>query len=1137
MQRLQPQVKHSEPAADGGPTIRLKLLGTPSLAGPGQPAPLLLTGNDAALLAILATGGPQPRSVLAGLLWPEKDAATAATNLRQRIYRFKRMAGGPLVVGEGAVKLAAGVEHDLLDALRLSASQPHWGAERLLGAHEFADNEALAAWLFAQRESRTQLRVRQLSDAAAAQADQGDLEKALPLAQLLVSESPLSEPAHRLLIRLLHRRGDAAGAQAAYEHCVATLAQQLGIKPSADTRALLSQLQAETPRHLARAQAIPLSLLRPPKLVARDEHWQQISQAVANRQGLLIEGEAGMGKSRLLGDYVRSSAGWLLVAASPGDLAMPYALLARLLSLCSASWLQPSQAWVCQELARLAPEAGVPSRENFAALRLQQAVNAALLHWQSLGLVGVALDDLHYADPSSLELLLPLISGTGAAGLPWLLATRPPTVTTATAAIHTELEGLARLSVTALSMPDIQELLSSLDLASLRAELWAPVLLQRTGGNPLYLLQTLTAAFESQALHDDPLRAVLPASSSLRALLVGRLEKLSPAARAIARVASVAGPDFDLQLTCQLLQTTPAALADPWLELQSAHVMHDNRFAHDLIRDASAQITPTAVRQMMHAQVAAALALRQAPAARVAEHWEAAQRWLEAAQAYEQAAAQAHEHSAVADELSKLQAATRCHLLSEAPQAQQAAFVTEHRSLELRVAQTQLGADTQQSCEDLLSRAQNDEQRVMALVLLAHYWCERFEPERGLACGQSAMTLAQALGCTRWSLLAAQRVSGALGRLGRYDEAVECLRPRSQDLAALSLDERLNWRTDFGLALDYADQRQEALLVFEAVTDEGKRHGRWAVAAAALSLAGNALTYLGRSAQGQQAMEEAMVLHRRAGVQDQGLLIDEANYVGCLRDRGCFAAYLQRAERLPQALRDAGSDFWAANAEHDLATAYAWLGRADLALRTLAAHDNNSLPPLMQAVRLVTRARLARDFAVASNQVHPPTLLHQAQDLLAQTKASGRSHFSLAIAVMVARDAEPESALRTARGLEAEGLRRQNMMLACAASCLQLRLLLARGDLHAAAASATELLQRIQPHGVPAGIYPPDLWWLAYQALRLHQPVLAQATLRQTEQWLHRIAHDHTPQYHRESFLTRNPINRAVLAAAQSLPS
>lgn len=1106
------------------PALTLKLLGTPALTAGAQPLPAL-AAVDVALLAVLALQGEQPRQQVSAWLWPDASNAGAATNLRQRIYRLKRLAGRKVVEGERSIALPGDLQHDLQGYAEQLAADPGYGRGTLLGTLEFPGHDNLSAWLAAQREALAQTRVRVLAKAVQAHVAQGRFAAARDFAQAWLHHAPVDEQAHRQHIQLLYQQGNRAAALTAYRQCEQILRTELGVEPSAPTQALLAQLLDATAPAPAAAKSIPVTLLRPPRLVARDGLWLQMAQAAAASRTLVIEGEAGLGKSRLLGDFVAENGGWCLVAASPGDSALPLALLARLLSTCVARWGRPLEDWVCGELARLAPGVGPPSSDTFATLRLQQAVHRALAHWHLEGLQGLALDDLHHADASSLALLLPLATGTQVEGLPWLLATRPT-------AAALGMGALPRLGLQPLPLEAVQELVASLGLAGVQHDSWGPLLLQRTGGNPLYLLQTLTAAFEAGALQNGAPAVLTPLPATLTALLAARMERLGAQARAIARLACVAGSDFTLELACELLDVRPAALADPWLELQAAQVLREDRFAHDLIRDAAVAITPPAVRSLIHAQVAQALARAHAPAGRVAEHWDAAGRWPEAAQAYEAAAAHARACGAVADELLKLQAATRCHRAAGTAGAAAAAFATEHRALELLVSSTQLGNDTQAACEALLAIAANDEQRVQAQMLIAHYWSERYEPATALGAAQSGLQGARAIGNPHLTLLAAQRLGGALSRLGRYDEALQTLRPMVTELHALTLDERLNWLTDFGLTLDYADQRLEALGVFETVVSEATAHQRWAVAASALSPKSNMLVYLGRTREGFEAMEQSLALCRRAGIEGSGLLVDEASCAGNLRDLGHFSAYLQRAEALPQALREAGSAFWAANAEHDLATAYAWLGRADLALRTLSG-PTEGLSPLMQAARLTTRARLARDYGVGATGPHPQTLLQEALRLLDEAQNAGRSHIRLSIALQAARDAAPEQGLATATQLESEGVRRQNALQATSASCVRMRILMGCGDAPAAHGVAAALLERLGDTGPPAGTYPAELWWLACHALQAHEPTRARALRAHAAQWIRCTAQDHVPALYREGFLARNPFNAALLAEVQ----
>jgi tetratricopeptide (TPR) repeat protein len=1028
--------------------------------------------------------------------------------------------------------LPADLQHDLQDYAERLTADPQHGREELLGRLNFPEQDVLAAWLATQREALTQTRVRVLSRNAKTHAEAGRLTAALECTQAWLHHTPLDEEAHRVRVRLLYQQGNRAAALAAYEQCEQRLRTELGVEPSAATRMLWAQLQQTDQLERGGPPAIPLALLRPPRLVARGLAWQAMLDIVASPGVLVLEGEAGMGKSRLLGDFVASQAGWCGLAAQPGDDALPLSLLARLLSEGIARWGRPAEDWVCRELARLAPEAGAPATDPFAVLRLRQAVRAALLDWHRQGLAGLAVDDLHHADGATLHLLLPLFVQTAADGLPWLLASRPPLEATG-------LQELRRHALSSLGLDDMQALLASLDvpgLAGLQDQGWAAALLQRTGGNPLFVLQTLAAVFEQGGLQQaEPAQAlaVLPSTlpSTLQAALAGRMERLTPQARAIVRVACVASADFTPQLACQLLGVPPAALADPWLELQAAQIMRGSRFAHDLVRDAALAITPGDLRGLIHAQVAQALAEAKAPPARIAEHWDAAGRWSEAATAFEEAAAQARACGTPADELLKLKAATRCHRATATAAGLAAAFVTEARALGLSITQTQLGDDVLQACQSLLAAACNDEQRARAQVLLGHFWSERFEPETGLEAAQAGLQLACASHNVALELEAAQRLAGLLGRLGRYEEALQILRPRQGDLHRLTLDDRLAWLADFGLALDYADQRQEAVAVFDQVAVESQAQQRWAVAASALSSKSVALMYLGRLQGSLDAIELSLALSRRVGLEGEGLLIDEATWAGNLRDLGQFSTYLQRAERLPQALRDAGSLFWAANTEHDLATAYAWLGRPDLAWRTLSSPIED-LPPLMRAARLHTRARLARDYGVGVSGPTPQAMQAQALQWLDEAQAPGRSHFRLAISLYAARDDSSLQSLQVVCDLEAEGRRRQNFMFATAASCVHLHLLLQRGERRTACGVARALLERMAGNEMLAGLYVGELWWLLYQGLERHEPDLAKSVLSRAVQWVENTAREQVPALYQASFLARNPFNAALLGAA-----
>ena len=219
--------------------------------------------------------------------------------------------------------------------------------------------------------------------------------------------------------------------------------------------------------------------------------------------------------------------------------------------------------------------------------------------------------------------------------------------------------------------------------------------------------------------------------------------------------------------------------------------------------------------------------------------------------------------------------------------------------------------------------------------------------------------------------------------------------------------------------------------------------------------------YLGRLQPSLDAVVHSIACSRRAGIAESGLLIEQMGRAGGLRDLGRFADYLPLGHGLPQALRDAGYAVWAINAENDLALAYAWLGRPDLAWRALTplapATADAALPAVMRAARLLTLARLARDFGVTAVTTAPAQLVREATALI-DAEGAGRSHVRLRVALELARDLPPADALAQVAAVEAEALARENHMLAAHAALLRTRLLLAQGQQGAALDAADTLL-------------------------------------------------------------------------------
>ena len=285
---------------------------------------------DGALLAWLAIEGPTSRARLAALLWPDNEPADARNNLRQRLFQLKKQLGLTLVDGTTTLALAEGVTHDLFDG------------DSVLGDAGRAFDGELGAWLVQQRERRMRSlseSLAELSELAEKARDYGD---ALAHATEALAMEPMSEAAHRRVMRLHYLRNDRAAALRAFDHCERLLKDEVGTRPSADTLALLATIESAKPDETLQCiTTVPAALQRPPRLIGRDAERQALRHALEAGVTLLMTGSAGMGKSRLIADLLERHAGVgvgvgvgavagvrtasVSACARPGDAAAPHA--------------------------------------------------------------------------------------------------------------------------------------------------------------------------------------------------------------------------------------------------------------------------------------------------------------------------------------------------------------------------------------------------------------------------------------------------------------------------------------------------------------------------------------------------------------------------------------------------------------------------------------------------------------------------------------------------------------------------------------------------------------------------------------------------------------------------------------------
>jgi DNA-binding CsgD family transcriptional regulator len=362
-------------------------------------------------------------------------------------------------------------------------------------------------------------------------------------------------------------------------------------------------------------------------LLEREAELQLVEDLIKGALGghggaVLLEGEAGMGKTRVMRvarDRAAALGAGVLYATADemeADLALAAAheLLGRAAGEMEADG--PARLGVLVLKGALSNAAGPGSRSD-------EVVHA--LWWLIVELaderpIALFLDDAQWADQLSLRLLR--LATRRAAELPLALvvAARPALAGSRHAGLAAE-PAVVRRELSPLSVAGIARMvLAVLDRADTTAALAHAR--EATGGNPLYLRLLLEHARDSGAA----LAAGGPPPPQLVRLVGDRLERLTPAATALARAVAILGSQADRTNAQALAGLEPVAAIEAEEQLRAERVLAAEgfTFAHPLVAAATRATIPAAQAADMHAGAARQLAEAGASDQLVAEHlWHA----------------------------------------------------------------------------------------------------------------------------------------------------------------------------------------------------------------------------------------------------------------------------------------------------------------------------------------------------------------------------------------------------------------------------------------------------------------------------------------------------------------------------------
>jgi class 3 adenylate cyclase/DNA-binding SARP family transcriptional activator len=709
-------------------SLRIRLLGAPQVEIEGGPFKVD-TRKAVALLAHLAvTERPHSRDALAALLWPDYDTGSARAALRRTLSTLRKALGGgwlttarDTVLLEGPVWLDTRWFQELVRSCRDHGHGEAEECERCIGplseavdlcrgefmeGFSLRDSPEYEEWQSLQAASfRTGLEgvLRRLVRAC---SEVGSYQTALGHAMRWLALDPLQEAAHASIMRLHAQAGDRSAALRQYRECLRTLDSELGVTPLEETTALYKAIIAgevarETPRPLPSATlaSAPSPGRAAPALplVGREAELEALTRLLertgSEGQILAIEGEAGIGKTRLLREAlesVQNREGTVLTAQCyEGEESIAFgpiiALLRealatpaareRLESVPDADLLEASR--LLPELAHLRatlpppPPLDPPS----ARVRLFDAVLSVLVAAAAGEVSGVlVVEDLHWVDEVSLDLISYLarrLRGREAClACTWRSEGVPPDHRLRRLVAELEREGAAtHLRLGRLSLEAVSALLRCVP-GSQNEPAPAARLHRETEGVPFFIVQYLETLPESGP---DGESWNLP--GGVADLLRARIGRLGEAERQIVAAGAVIGRSFAFDVLRQAsgrseeeaISAVESLISRGFFQPlaqggRDAEVDYD--FSHEKLRTIAYEDTSLPRRRLLHRRVAEALVRaarghreRGAAAGQIAHHYQLGREEAEAAEYFKLAGDHARSLYANAEALSHYESA------------------------------------------------------------------------------------------------------------------------------------------------------------------------------------------------------------------------------------------------------------------------------------------------------------------------------------------------------------------------------------------------------------------------------------------------------------------------------------------------
>jgi DNA-binding SARP family transcriptional activator len=638
----------------------IHLLGSPVVSfADGRPAEPGLGSKALALLAYL-TLEPRAhtREELAGLLWGDSSESEARASLRQTLRAIRTSLGDVLRADRSLVQLS-GIPHCDVTEFRLALAQDpahtlSLEVPQFLGGFSVRHAQQFEEWADTVRTALLHDYHSALGALVKGAMAERRWQEAVEAADRWLQSDPLSEEAARLNVEALYLSGNRGGALARFAEYRETLHREMGCEPGRDLNTLMRRVEADRSVSEVTRDAgewdVPPSLEA--SLIGREAEWARLTGAWgAVRRGegriMLLEGEAGVGKSRLTDEFLRwvvAEGGTVLRGRSyDGRAGVPYEPVADIprgargppgLAAAAPEWLV-EVARLVPEIRQRFPSLDKPDRpaDSTAGWRLFEGIAQVLLALAGERPVVIAIDDLQWCDLETCNLLQFLIRRLERAPALWLGAVtlgeieRDAPAARLCRLLRAKLHADA-VEVGPLSEDQLWQMIRELGHVStpMGGRRLASRVHRVTGGNPLYALELLKTMLAQGTLAADQTsgewtvpaaglaaRRELPLSQTVQDLIAERVDRLPAELRELLMTLAVAGSGGRPQVLSHvhgISRLRAAALADDLVErrlvVEEAGVY---RCAHPVIAHVVRDRLTAPRRQEVHRMLALALEL------------------------------------------------------------------------------------------------------------------------------------------------------------------------------------------------------------------------------------------------------------------------------------------------------------------------------------------------------------------------------------------------------------------------------------------------------------------------------------------------------------------------------------------------